>query len=53
MAAIPVSSDEKPTNPRRPFALDQIGDNERRLKILERSEVEQRLRAVELFLFGP
>lgn len=37
MAAIPVPSDYKPTNPQQPLVTDKIDDNDRRLKTLERS----------------
>lgn len=52
MTAIPVSSDEQYTNPKQPHAADQLEDLNRRLTILERSQLEQRVRAIEEFLFG-
>lgn len=51
--AIPVSSDEKPTNPVRALVTDEISDNARRLTILERSgnqSLEERVAAIEAFL---
>jgi hypothetical protein len=56
MAAIPVTSEEHPVNPPRPVITDEISDNSRRLSILERSgnqTLEERVAAIELFLFGP
>lgn len=56
MAAIPVPSDEMPTNPVQPHVPDDIKNNARRLTILERSgdqTLEERVAAIELFLFGP
>lgn len=56
MVAIPVPSSQKPTNPQLKLESDQITDNDRRLKILERNgkgTLEERVTAIELFLFGP
>jgi hypothetical protein len=56
MAAIPVSSNEMATSTPQPRGADQIADLERRLTILERALLanhEERLAAIELFLFGP
>lgn len=50
MAAIPVSSSEPQNITRPPMKVDEIDSHERRLKVVERSDLEQRVRAIEIIL---
>lgn len=54
--ATPVPSSQTAASTPQPLVVDEINDHERRLVIIERSllsELEDRIAAIELFLFGP